>query len=349
MKGPILALSLLLLVSAAAATGNDNSVTVWNSQEAAGNCITGANFAQITTADANLFGNCNEAIQIQAFEADCNSITGLNNGRTNFFQYGEMVANDTGCGDFDIQVELLAANENCLTIGNITQTAEQESDSFGAGNVVAQVTAAAIGPVDLGCFELGSSNSVTNGELSQASVLDTCVSGTYNFAVQAALQGEFDNCVTNSKLSQQAAINANILGCDNDGIEVPEEPSIYTNSLADAVTLESDGSVVGDILCLPLQVSVQYADCNALTNSQANQMNIMDEQVTGDANNVGQFVLTGISYDCVTSGSLLQFTDLTARELGCDNNIAQYVDLCNAENSVTSGHMVQQAVINTND
>ncbi len=102
MKGPILALSLLLLVSAAAATGNDNYVTVWNSQDMVGNCITGANFAQITVADANLFGNCNEAIQAQALEAVDNSVTGANNGRTNFMQYGEMVANDTGCGDFDL-------------------------------------------------------------------------------------------------------------------------------------------------------------------------------------------------------------------------------------------------------
>lgn len=344
MKGPILALCLLLLVSAAAATGSYNCVNVYGSQEVSGNCLTGAAFAQVTNVDANLLGTNIDATQFLGLQANDNCITGSNNGETNFIQAGDMVANDTGCNDFDLQAELLAANENCLTTGNITQIAAQHADTAGSDNYVVQGTAAALGTVDLPCFCLGSPNCVTNSDLSQLSSLNACVTGTDNLAAQVALQGTFDNCMTDTGYYQQASLNADILGCNNNGICCDGAGS-YVDTMDSIVGPYSDGTGI----CLPIQVSVQYTDDNCMTNALFNQMNCMDEQVTGDCNSVGQFDLGGVSDDCITSGSLLQMSNFKAAELGCNNAIGQSIELNNACNSITGGNIIQQATANTND
>lgn len=313
-----IAVGMLLLVSAAAATGNDIGSIVSVSEETSGNCITGANLAQISEIDANLFGNGILAFQGVDLEIEDSSATGMNDGRTNLFQMADMDLNDTGCGSIDSQYIEFAQGENCITVGNLTQIGMQGADVIGNDNYVDQSTQAFAGvweECEVG-EEKGSPNFLTNSDLSQVSALDACVDGNYNYAEQELTQYASDNCLTTSRLSEQAAISADILGN-------------YNNPCGE-------------------QEVIQGAAFNSLTGSVINEMASLDEQITGCDNDVNQYAFTGTYFNCLTDSTVLQNNNIIFRTLGNENFACQSAELISDYNSATFGHIVQQSVINTN-
>lgn len=320
---------MLLLVSAAAATGNNNDVDVKVTAETSGTSITDANIAQITIADANLLGSDICATQNLDLSIDDNCVTGLttaegcpddngtgnglNDGMTNIVQRGEMLLNDTGCGNNDNQAIDLEVEENSLTIGNITQRALQVATVMGNENDVDQATDADAGFVDE--EQEGSPNCLTNSELKQLSSLNACVTGNENDADQTLDQDAFDNKLTNSKLFEQAVIISNILGCDNDADQSAE----------------------------------QNAEDNCLTNSLVNEIIAQNEQITGNENVANQFASTTTDCNDLTSSTELQAIGETIRQLGNNNDVDQCVTLDSTDNCATGGIIRQESLVSTND
>ncbi len=117
-----IALGFLLLVSAAAAMGNDNCVSTKISQEASGNCITGnIDLAQITDAASYVFGNNNDVDQCMKLDASCNYLTGMGKYPSILCQMGDMVGNATGCDNHVSQDIRLKTDDNSMCGGMLTQ------------------------------------------------------------------------------------------------------------------------------------------------------------------------------------------------------------------------------------
>jgi heat shock protein HslJ len=308
---------MLLLVSAAAAIGNDIDSIVYVSEETSDNCITGATLAQMSDIEANLLGNGICAFQGVDFEIEDSSVTGLNDGKTNLIQMGDLTLNDTGCGSYDSQFMEFAQGENYVSIGNITQRGIQSADVAGNDNYLDQCTEAFAGVwEEYDECEVGSPNRLTMSDLKQVSILDASVDGNTNDAYQKLTQYASDNCLTTSKLYEQAAIAAAILGNSN--------------------------NPCGE------QEAIQGAAFNALTDSWINEMVCMDEQITGNINNVDQYAFTGSYFNRLTNSTILQDNNIAFKTLGNDNLVCQSAELLSEDNLATFGHIVQESNIDIN-
>lgn len=310
-----IAVGILLLVSAAAATGNNIDAIVAVSSEISGMAVTGASVGQVTNMEANLFGNDICADQFVDIEIEDSCLTGFDNGRTNDFQMVDLMLNSTGCGNYDSQYVEFAQGENCMTVGNITQMAFETIDDTGNGNIVGQSSSAFIGVWECDEEEFGSPNCLTNSELSQVQALDACVTGDINIVCQDDDQFATDNALTNSKLYEQVAENVNLYGCEN----------------------------------AASQVAIQNADFNCLTDSVANKMISLDIQALGDCNVGEQFAIEENEGNSLTQSTELQNINMAIKQLGCANQVSQYATLELEDNCVTLGHIAQQTFINTND
>lgn len=306
------ALSMLLLVSAAAAQGNNNIATVTVNENTTDMSITGANIAQLSDLDANLLGNDNLAGQIVESLMLDSDLTGLGNGKTNAIQMADFDLSNTGNANRESQVAVFVQGENDLAIGNITQMTVEKLDNIGNNNGVFQGVDAFAGVFS----GEGSPNLLTNSDLAQTSVFDACVEGNANFVGQLTEQFATDNNLVNSKLYEQADTNANILGNDNN-----------LNGL---------------------QTAVQIADANLLTNSWANELICLDEKITGNSNDVSQNAETNTTANLLTASTELQSINAAAKELGSGNLINQNIDLENNGNIAVSGHILQEADIESN-
>lgn len=312
-----IAVGILLLVSAAAATGNNIDAIVAVSSEISGMAVTGASVGQITNMEANVFGNDICADQFVDIEIEDGCLTGFDNGRTNDFQMVDLMLNSTGCGNYDSQYVEFAQGENSMNVGNITQMAFETIDDTGNGNIVGQSSSAFAGVWEE-CEdgeEFGSPNCLTNSELSQVQALDACVTGDINIVCQDDDQFATDNALTNSKLFEQVAENVNLFGCEN----------------------------------AASQVAIQNADFNCLTDSVANKMISLDVQALGDGNVAEQFAVEENECNSLTQSSELQNINMAIKQLGCGNQVSQYAILELEDNCATLGHIAQQTFINTND
>lgn len=315
-----LAIGLLLLVSAAAATGNYNSNSVCVSEEMSGNCITGASVGQVVKMDANILGSNIQAGQTVDLQMEDSCLTGLNDGRTNSLQMVDMMLNDTGCNNIDNQYVEFAQGDNCVTIGNITQMAIEKADNIGSNNYIDQCSKAFAGVYeDAEQAECGSPNCLTNSNLMQVQVLSACLTGDYNAIIQEDDQYATDNCLTSSKLYEQVSENANILGCNN-------------------------GNVVD-----PYQSACQNADNNCLANSLMSEIISQDVQIIGDYNGACQNAYTDNQGNCLTSSTSQQSIDMSIKEMGCNNFVSQTVSQQSGGNCVTGGNIAQQSSVNNND
>lgn len=313
-----IAFGLLLLVSAASA-GNNNIATVSLNEIMAGDIITGASLAQLSDIDANLVGNLDSSTQIMFQNATRNTLTGLGNGKTFLLQSGDMDICDTGNSNTDAQIELLGANANIVTEGNITQAAVQIDNDKGNNNSVVQFTASGIGVV---LAVVGSPNILTRSELDQLSCLDASVTGNSNIVAQADLQGAFDNTMTDSRLWQQNSANAKVSG---------------------------NGNVGPTIIIFPvMQGSIQIADGNTLTKSWANQLDCQNENIVGNTNTIGQFSLEAMTADIATNSGVLQKINEDICSLGNSNALSHNEELTSTANVVTGGNIIQQADAYTN-
>jgi hypothetical protein len=308
-----IALGLMLLVSAAAAQGNGNTGIVAINEETTGMQITGADVAQIANVDANLMGNDILANQIVGLRIEDGDLTGQSDGKTNAIQTADLILNDTGNANVDSQFVGIAQIENDLTIGNITQMTVLQADDMGNENVVDQSSSSSIGTF----FGSVEPNVLANSELKQTSILNACVNGNINSAVQGIDQFIVDNTLTNSRTYEQANINANILGNNNN-------------------------------LGLGRQGIFQIADNNILTSSWASQRVCLDEQSLGNLNEVSQLGRPFFFENILTSSTALQSIDMKSRTSGNENTVDQNADLTSGGNNAVDGSITQIAGIETN-
>ncbi len=357
MRGLILAaLGLLLLVSAASATGSGNAVISEVTQSSTGTCIVGANLAQATVLDTNLLG-CDNLVDQQMFvTADGNDLIGMSSlmgeggeggeGNTsgegsatsgeiadegefmgmNFVQGGEMVFNATGSDNIGYQDVDLNANENCQTFGNFSQMGIQTADAIGCDNLISQDTDTYAGVIPTAeGGPIGSPNDFVMSNTQQASLLNVCTVGDANDLDQHAEQDLFDSCVTTSTLSQQALLNADVWGCDNtNDVEVGQGETDHGQS------------------------SLQTIDDSSFLGSAVAQGVSENEQVLGSDNAFAQFGNTLIDDSCFTMGTASQSISETFATAGCGNAADQDATLSNVDNSIVGGRLAQQSTIDTN-
>jgi hypothetical protein len=308
-----LALGLMLLVSTATAQGNSNTGIVTINEETTGMLITGANIAQIADVDANLMGNDILANQIVGLRIEEGDLTGQSDGKTNAIQVADLILNDTGNGNVDSQFVEITQVENDLTIGNITQTTVLQADDMGNENSIDQSSSSSAGIF----FGFKEPNLLVNSELKQTSILNECVNGNTNNAVQEVDQFIIDNTLTSSRIYEQANINANILGNDNN-------------------------------LGLGRQGIFQIANNNLLTSSWASQRVCLDEQSLGNLNEVSQLGRPFFFENTLTSSTAQQSIDMKARTSGNENTVDQNADLTSGGNNAVDGSITQIAGIETN-
>ncbi len=326
------AVGLLLLVSAAAAVGNNNIAGVDVNETMTGQVLTGASSVQLADIDANIAGNTNVEIQGMNLTAVDNILTGLNDGKTFLLQSGDMMLNDTGNNNVNWQFEFLGASENQVAIGNITQMSAEVAENEGNNNNILQVTAQGAGTsnfftstvvADGGSATVivvpffgatPSPNILTNSELKQISGFDVSVSGNTNTAEQWGVQSTFDNTMTDSKLWQQNAANADILGNDNTG---------FAPALIDLGSLGTTGPLTLPFGFNAIQTSSQLADDNTMTKSLANQLVCQDENIVGNTNLVGQLGVESMTLDILTNSGLLQKINEDMDVLGNTNLVGQ--------------------------
>ncbi len=344
---------LLLLVSAAAATGSNNNVNAIATLDTTGTCIVGANVVQSTVLDSFLLGCDNDIDQNMFLSAEDNSLVGLfgeENGEgdegadmtneggeggeagegeeeeftgMNFLQSGKMVVNAIGSGAVDFQDIDIIADDNCQTMGNFTQFASQKADDIGCNNNIFQDSDVYAGAIDEILESEG--NSIVRSDVTQAQILDACATGDNNDVDQHTEQDLFDSCLTNSRFVQEAMTTQNVMGCGN------------SNDLELGLGETELGQSV-----------LQVGDDSSFVDSTARQAVVLNEQATGSDNLVAQFGETVIDDDCMTLSTAVQSVSETFVSLGCDNVADQDAILENMGNSLVGGTLSQQSVINTN-
>lgn len=309
----IITISLILLISGAAGLGNFNTVLVTVSERTSGTLTTGANVAQVAGLDANLLGNNILANQVAGLMIEDENIVGRSSDDTSTIQMADLMINDTGCANFDSQIAALAQFDNDLTAGNITQITVLNADDIGCDNSIDQSSSASIGNF----FSFIEPNQLTNSDLRQISVLDVCVEGSANNAVQGADQFITDNALTDSRLNEQVDINANILGNENN--------------------MNSGGQGV-----------FQIADSNLMTGSLASQLIYLDEQSSGNLNDVRQLGRPSFFNNFLTASAAQQIINLEVRTLGTDNMIDQNSDIIINGDNIVYGQIEQMSDIEIN-
>ncbi len=216
-----IALGLLLLVSAVAATGNSNIANVAVTENMAGQVMTNAYFVQTSDIEANLDGNSINADQITNIEAVDNILTGSKpDGKTFFCQSVDQLINDTGNNNEDIQLEgaldvvnsplslngLIATN-NILTNSAANQGIIQSMDVEGNSNFNLQLVGAVtvldspLSPNGL----ISANNILTNSATNQEIIQSQNIEGNSNDDEQ--LVGGYE--VINSPLSSNGFIYSN--------------------------------------------------------------------------------------------------------------------------------------------
>lgn len=324
----------MLLISTAAAAGSNNYIEVDIYNEAVDNCITGnVLLAQVTDVESYLSGSNNDVYQYAEFYADGNSLTGIGDDLTSLAQVGKMTANATGSNNEEWQWIGLAAIDNCMLDGNISQESSQEAEILGCGNLIDQENAAFAGievsydsPSFDEAIETGilSGNSIVLSDLGQKTVLETFVEGSENEVLQWNVQEANDNCLTDAILSQYAGKEALIAGSRNlveQGVffdeqtqeyEVANGEIAYRNTLTEAMMLQDINELAGIIGC----------------DNYVNQRAWVD------------------SFDnCLTDAILIQEIYEAALIEGSENYVFHDVYFDSSDNSITGGFVTQIAEV----
>lgn len=195
-----IAIGSLLLVSAAAAEGNNNLATITVTENMAGQTITNAIFAQASDIDATLTGNFLGAHQFADLNAASNTLAGSKpDGKTFFCQSLDMDMCATGnlnlfLGDvFDMQSASLTAVGNILTESSASQIVCQNDKNTGNANHVFQF-ASTVMTTDI----------LTNSGALQKIKEDTITEGNFNTITQNEALTSTLNTVTGGNILQQA-------------------------------------------------------------------------------------------------------------------------------------------------
>jgi hypothetical protein len=279
---------MVLLVSATAAEGNENSVNTEIYSEAIGNSVTGdVTIAQITSSALDIVGTNIAVDQYQDLYANDNCITesGTDEGSM-FTQMGIQDATASGCDKVLNQDIWLNAVENSFVNSDLTQAALQDTTSS-----VTQTTEVC-----------ASYNTATASSIVQLSDLMSRGKST-----QEVDQKVGYNCLTGSSIAQQVAINSSAKGCanvaDQNSLQYARYNSLTMSAMAQSNCIES--AITGNDN-IAEQFADAYSDDNCLTNATIVQnINEMAESLGCD-NNVKQDIILANEDNSITGGFLVQ-------------------------------------------
>jgi hypothetical protein len=279
---------LALLVSAAAAEGNGNSLDTEIYSEAIGNSVTGnVTIAQITSSASDILGNDNEVDQYMDLIATDNCLTNSLIGDGSIFaQMGTQDATATGCDKVLNQDIWLNANDNSFVNSDLTQAALQDTTSS-----VTQTTEVC-----------ASHNTATTSDIAQLSDLMSRGKST-----QEVDQKVEYNCLTGSSIGQQVVMDSIASGCANAAYQDSLQYAWY-NSLTMSEIMQSNwiSSVITGNDNIVEQLADAYSDDNCLTNATTVQnINEIAESLGCD-NDVKQDIILANEDNSITGGLLVQ-------------------------------------------
>lgn len=304
-----IAVGLMLLISAAAAIGNNNHISVNVHQEAEGNCVTGeAYIAQISDAVAFVEGNNNNIEQEVNLYITDNFLTGTEVMPSSITQFGCIVGNVTGNDNHLSQNIYLNAHNNHLTMGSMSQEAAQKADVLGNGNQVSQST-----------YADSNNDLLTQSNLRQFSLLKASdVTGNDNIVDQHIEQLTEYNSLTNSKVWQLAVGNTSSFGNKN---------SAYTRVCQDADNDHLTSSEMRQVAEVAFAIKGNGNRINQ--NSKYTKMSAKRNSLAAGAAEVQQ-ILEEINI------------------LGDDNAVSHDISLSKSDNSMTGGTFAQESKVITN-
>ena len=214
----LLIVGSLLLVSAAAATGSNNQISVDIHQEAKGNCVTGNVYVdQETYAVANVQGDDNYVSQHIDAYADNNDLTGIKNLPAGITQICSIIGNITGNDNHLEQNMETNLRNNSIVESSISQLATQKAEIVGSDNSVYQSTS-----VD------SCDNKLTLSSLSQSSSLGvSCSTCNNNWVDQRVSLSTNHSSLVGSKLWQVVTDSANLSGSKNN---IDQQATISSNN-----------------------------------------------------------------------------------------------------------------------
>jgi hypothetical protein len=282
----VLAIGLVLFVSAAAATGVGNSINTEICSEAEGNCVTGdITLAQIASTTADITGCNNAANQYQDLYANDNCLTdsGTDEGSM-FAQMGTQEATVTSYDKVVNQDISLNAEENCFVNSDLTQAAKQATTSG-----VTQTTDVC-----------ASYNDATGSSIMQLS--DVLTRGTTVVDQKVGY-----NCLVDSAIAQVADIDSSNSGFNN----VIKQTSIQDaqcNDLVRSALAQYNYLVltnVGNSNSLS-QLAEAFSDDNCLVDATVSQRINETVESLGCDNIVEQDVTLVNEDNSITGGSLVQ-------------------------------------------
>lgn len=288
-----LAACLLLLVSAAAASGNGNTANVTVNQDLLGSSVTWAEMDQRTSASVTISGNYNVANQKIDLDAVDNSLVGQNGpwGREYFEQLQSghpligaspaafrqvaiLTGDATGNSNEIAQQSDLDAHDNSMTLGAfhalgqvVAMGSLLEVSAVGNENEMTQNTSASL-----------NNNLITMASLSQTSELMAFTDGSLNIIDQRADQKALENHIANEDPYVLGFVRQDILMVAN---TVGSENKITTG-------VEQEGS------------------SNSLTNSRFLQSVEQEASSTGYNNNLEQSVIQTSNGNSAVSSNIVQ-------------------------------------------
>jgi hypothetical protein len=285
-----LVIGMVLLVSAASATGVGNSLTTEICSEAEGNCITGdITLAQIASSSADITGCNNAANQYQDLFANDNCLTdsGTDEGSI-FAQMGTQEATVTNYDKVVNQDISLNAEENCFVDSDLTQQAKQATtsgvtqttdvcasynDATGSSimqlsDVLTRGTTVVDQNVEYNCL--------VDSAIAQVADIDSSNKGFDNVIGQTSIQDAECNDLVRSALTQCNFLALTNVGNSNSLSQLAEASS-EDNCLVDATALQSINETVESLGCdniVKQDVNLENED-NSMTGGSLVQKSIV--------------------------------------------------------------------------
>ncbi len=204
-----IAVGLMLLISAAAADGVGNQISVNIHKEAEGNYITGeVHIVQDVDVITTVDGNYNFVEQNVDLFIDANALEGTEDQPTSITQHALIVGNVSGNRNILNQNLIMSACNNNLEGSDLSQKATQNAEIWGSDNAVSQ-----------SMFVDSHDNVLTQSDIEQSSTLKALIVGNYNTVDQSGEEQLEYNSLTGSKMWQLIETPAMIVGSGNDLIQ----------------------------------------------------------------------------------------------------------------------------------
>lgn len=222
---PLIAVGLMLLISAAAADGIGNQISINIHKEAEGNYVTGdAIIVQDVDVITTVDGNYNFVEQNVDLYINANALEGTEDQSASISQHALVMGNITGNRNILNQNLIMSACNNDLEESDLSQKVTQKADIQGSDNDVSQ-----------SMFVDSHDNDLTQSDIEQSSTMKALVAGNFNDVDQSAEQRiEYDS-LTGSKEWQLIEMPATIIGSKHKLTQYAKEYSARNCFTANAV------------------------------------------------------------------------------------------------------------------